>query len=116
MTKKEIFVGFTKEEKKEAIKSYLAENTAVEHIVYFRPKFMPEMCTIPGVDMSIESYTWEEAIKYKVFYPLLDKIDSTYLIIMDEMMRTQKRYQRDKSESMLHRDGKGISGGLHHGT
>lgn len=42
-------------------------------------------------DRTIEQYGWAESIMYRVFYPLLGRIDNSYLIIYNEFMRNKNR-------------------------
>ena len=40
---------------------------------------------------TVERYGWADSILYRVFYPLLGRIDNTYLIVFNEFMRSQNR-------------------------
>lgn len=85
-----IAIGMNTDQKKEIIRKYLSLHKDVKHIVYFRQDKMGALAIeADGVD--VEKRTWSDAIMYRYFYPLLEKIDDRCLIIYDEMMRTQKR-------------------------
>lgn len=45
------------------------------------------MTTTP--DRTVEKYGWADCILYRVFYKLLGRIDSTYLIVINEFMRSK---------------------------
>ena len=85
-----IHVGYSAEEKLQAIKEYLAEHAEITNIVHFRPDgwAAPDL-SWTGRD--IEYRTWDDVIMYKYFYPLLEHINHNYLLIFDEMMRVKKR-------------------------
>jgi hypothetical protein len=80
-----ICIGLSPEEKKMAVLRYMKENPEIRHVVVFHPDGWDT------VDVEAERYTFSESILYRVFYPLLQKIDSSYLIVYDEVMRTPKR-------------------------
>ena len=68
-------------------------NPTIMKVVVFSPEKFLLKC-------EYEQYTWNDIIKYKVFYPLLEKIDNSYLIIMNELLRTSKR--NDLTYNCLH--------------
>ena len=78
-----IKLGLTNEQKLSVIDSYRRENAIAHTIV-----FSPTMFTLPG---DWEQYTWEDAIRYKVFYPLLERINDGYLVVVNEMLRNKNR-------------------------
>lgn len=80
-----IRIGFTDEEKASAARAYLDENPSIKGVVQFTPD------GIPPVDLPSERYSWTDIILYKVFYPLLEKIDDSWLILINECLRTQNR-------------------------
>ena len=82
-----INISYTEEMKIAAIKQYLKDHDEVKHIILFYPgkSFSP-------LDIeNAEFVTFEETILYKFFYPLLEKIDNSYLLVYDECMRLKKR-------------------------
>ena len=85
-----IVLGTRTCDKTGVIERYIAHHPEVKHVIVFSPKstsqYMPE-----AGDFSFEHYAWEDIIMYKVFYPLLEKIDNSYLVVMNEIMRTRKR-------------------------
>lgn len=85
---KHINIGLTKEQKEEMIQKYLSDHTEITKVVYFTAD-KREPLKIDFED--VEHRTWSDAIMYRYFYPLLEKIDHNTLLIFDEMMRTQKR-------------------------
>lgn len=88
-----IFLGLNTKEKKELIQKYLNTHENIKHVIYFTGK---------GKEFPDESeeYTWEDIIMYKVFYPLLEKIDDSYLLVLNEILRTGKR--SDLTYNCLH--------------
>lgn len=54
-----------------------------------------DSCGVP-----VAYYTWDEIILYRVFYPLLEEIDETHLVICDEIMR--KRNRNELTYNCLH--------------
>ena len=90
MNNKNIFVGFADTEKTTVISQYLTEHPEVTNVVYFtHDKRTPLDLAKMGVP--VEYRTWSDAIKYRYFYPLVEKINDHYLIVYDEMMRTKNR-------------------------
>lgn len=85
-----IKIGFDAAQKMQAVQDYLAEHPEITNIVYFRPDGWgaPEL---EWTGLDIEYRTWDDVIKYKYFYPLLEHINHNYLLIFDEMMRLKKR-------------------------
>ena len=96
---KKINIGFKKEYKLNVINAAL-EKEDITKVVYFtHDKNEPLEIDFPDV----EYRTWSDAIMYRYFYPLLEKIDNHTLLIFDEMMRTQKR--NDLTYNCLHHYG-----------
>ena len=82
---KKINIGFTPKQKSEVIFEYLKDND-IDSIVYFSNAKPLQ------IDFQNTEYrTWEDAIMYKYFYPLLEKINNKTLLIFDNMMKTRKR-------------------------
>lgn len=76
-----------------AIKDYMMANAEIKHVIVFSP---PQFW-LAG---DWEQYTYADIIMYKVFYPLLEKVDRTYLIVVNECLRTQNR--SDLTYNCLH--------------
>jgi len=88
-----IKIGLTDDQKQAEIAKYREEHPEVEHVIIFVPEALPLIS-------EYESYTWSDIIMYKVFYPLLERIDSSYLIVTSELMRTKNR--NDLTYNCLH--------------
>ena len=88
MENRQINIGFSIEEKKQRIHEYLKQYPEVKQIVFFHPD-KENPINIEGID--VEYRTWSDIIMYKYFYPLLEKIDHSTLLIFDELSRTKKR-------------------------
>ena len=87
-----IRLGLKHEEKKSTIAKYLKEHPKIKNVIIFTGK---------GKEFEEEEeYTWEEIIMYKVFYPLLERIDDSYLLVVNEILRTSKR--SDLTYNCLH--------------
>lgn len=61
----------------------MAHDEITDVITFSPPRFW--------LDEQREQYTWEDIIMYRVFYPLLERIDKHYLIVVNECLRTQNR-------------------------
>lgn len=80
-----IYLGLSEQEKKDIITKYCADNS-IRKVFAFSPlKFKTEF---PG---TIEYIDWPDIIMYKFFYRLLQEIDHSTLIIINECLRTQNR-------------------------
>ena len=88
-----IRLGYTNEQKIQEIEEYRKKNPEVTTIVVFSPK----MFTLPG---EYEQYEYADIIMYRVFYPLLERIDNSFLIVVNECLRTKNR--SDLTYNCLH--------------
>lgn len=88
-----IRLGYTNEQKIQEIEEYRKKNSEVTTIVVFSPKVF----TLPG---EYEQYEYADIIMYRVFYPLLERIDNSFLIVVNECLRTKKR--SDLTYNCLH--------------
>ena len=88
-----IRIGLTDDQKMAEIASYVQEHSEVRHVIIFAPKEHP-------LETDYETYSWSDIIMYKVFYPLLERIDDSYLIVTSELLRTKKR--NDLTYNCLH--------------
>ena len=116
-----INLGYTIPDKEQIIADYIKEHEDISHVIVIYPDkwetvdVQPEReisCEIEmpkGLDaaktatakkdQAYEGYvkngvlylTYSETIMYRTFYPLLQKIDDSYLIVLDECMRDTKR-------------------------
>ena len=80
-----ICLGLSEAEKKDVVIKYCADNS-IRKIFAFAPlKFKTEF---PG---EIEYLDWPDIIMYKFFYRLLQEIDHSTLLVINECLRTQNR-------------------------
>ena len=79
-----IRIGIKNSEKDLLIQEYIKNNPEVEHVIVFSPEQF-------RLDCEYEQYGWDDVIMYKYFYPLLEKIDNSYLLVINEMLRTANR-------------------------
>lgn len=80
-----INIGYRKKQKEEAIEKYLTDHAEINHVIVFYPDGWEHL------SIKAEYIPYSEIIMYRTFYPLLEKIDNTYLLVYDECMRTKKR-------------------------
>ena len=80
-----INIGFLPKEKEAAIEHYCAEHQEIKHVIIFYPDKWEHL----SIDAEYTPYS--EIIMYRTYYPYLQKIDNTYLLVYDECMRTKKR-------------------------
>lgn len=88
-----IRLGLNSDDKKLLITEYIHNHPEVTNVIEFAP---PEF----SMQADWEQYTYDDIIMYKTFYPLLEKIDDHYLIVVNECLRTQKR--NDLTYNCLH--------------
>lgn len=82
-----IRIGLNSREKQKVIDSYLQTHKIKKVYCFYFKKFPIKF----KVDTDIEYIEYADIEMYKFFYRLLEEIDETSLIIMDECMRTQNR-------------------------
>lgn len=82
-----IRVGLNLREKQEVLDRYLEEHKIRKVFVLYFKKLRPEF----RIDIDHEYIEWDEIILYRFFYRLLEEIDDSCLIVVDELMRTQNR-------------------------
>lgn len=80
-----ICLGFATEEKRRRIVAYRQEHGISRCVVLAPARFAT---AVPDA----EAVEWAEIIQYKFFYRLLQEIDSTTLVVIDECLRTQNRH------------------------
>lgn len=80
-----IYLGYTEPEKRRVIADYCAANDITKTVVISPRQFQ---LVINGAD----NVEYDEVIMYRTFYRLLQQIDSSTLIVLDEVLRTQNRY------------------------
>lgn len=103
-----IRIGLTDTQKIAEIKRYINAHAEIKNIIIFSgDKFkmnlnevdpQPEtysgdrtLVQIPEIDIPVQQISYSETEMYRTFYPLLAEIDESYLLVMNEMMRTSKR-------------------------
>lgn len=80
-----INIGFDLAAKEEAVKLYCSEY-GLKNVIIFHPDGWSTI-RIDGA----EYVPYSEIIMYRTFYPLLQKIDNSYLLVFDECLRTKNR-------------------------
>ena len=80
-----IHIGYSIDRKIAAINSYLKCNQNVCHVIVFHQDGWETM------PLDAEFIPFSETIMYRTFYPLLQRIDDSYLLVWDECMRVTKR-------------------------
>lgn len=80
-----IYLGLTPEQKRTVIADYCQQH-GITHIVMLSPaKFAFDAPVTETID-------WPEIIMYRTFYRLLQEISSQSLVVVNECLRTQNRY------------------------
>jgi len=80
-----IYLGLTPEQKRAVITDY-CQQQGITHIVILSPaKFVFDAPVTETID-------WPEIIMYRTFYRLLQEIGSQSLVVVNECLRTQNRY------------------------
>lgn len=82
-----IYLGLNNQSKNAAISSYCASHS-IRKVFLVTPEKFKFNC---GFD-NIETIEWAEVILYKFFYRLLQEINDETLIVINECLRTQNRY------------------------
>jgi len=82
-----IRIGLSSREKQKVVDAYLQTHDIKKIYCFYFKKFPIKF----KVDCDIEYIEYADIEMYKFFYRLLEEIDGTSLIIMDECMRTQNR-------------------------
>ena len=80
-----IYLGYINNDKRQIIADYCAAN-GLTHVVVISPRQF--QLVIDGAD----NVEYDEVIMYRTFYRLLQQIDGNTLIVLDEVLRTQNRY------------------------
>lgn len=84
-----IRIGLNNKQKTDVINNYLKNKDIKQVIVFSDEKFFMDTSEISTCD--IRQIGYKETIMYRTFYPLLEEIDDSYLLIMNECMRTSNR-------------------------
>lgn len=80
-----IHIGLDDEQKTNTVRRYCTDH-GTAHVVTISPEKCPWPC--PEHD----NVTYEQAIMYVTFYRLLQEIDNDTLVVLNECLRTQNRY------------------------
>lgn len=84
-----IHIGFSHYEKQDAINTYCISHE-IKKVLFFSPnEFSFEFETARNIPVRHIGY--DDIIEYETFYPLLEEIDDSYLLVFNECMRTQNR-------------------------
>ena len=83
-----IFLGLDDATKEAEIARYCAANGIRKVVVFAPTKYLREL----AIDVPHEHVEWAEIILYKFYYRLLQEIDKSTLIVVNECLRTQNRY------------------------
>lgn len=88
-----ICLGYRRAEKLYWLKKIVDQNTEIKNIVVFSPpKFaIGENSISKTTGLETVEYTYDDIIMYKVFYPLLERVDDSYLVVINECMCTRER-------------------------
>jgi hypothetical protein len=81
-----IYIGLDDDAKSSVVERYREEHDIRKVVVLFPEKFEPPFC------FEDDRVTYAGAIMYKYFYRLLQEIDESTLIVLNEFLRTQNRY------------------------
>lgn len=81
-----IILGMDKTQKENIIKDYLSKNS-IKKVYVFYFKIQPDY----NLEIETEYIEYADIEMYKFFYRLLEEIDNSSLIVIDECMRTQNR-------------------------
>ena len=84
-----IRLGFLPNEKAASIASYAADHDIKKIVICSPKKFEFD---ISSVQVQVQWVDWPEIIMYRTFYPLLQEIDARTLVVVNECLRTQDRY------------------------
>jgi len=81
-----IYLGLDDDAKGDVIERYRRGHEIRKVVVFYPEKFIPPFC------LDDDRVTYAGAIMYKHFYRLLQEIDTRTLIVFNEVLRTQNRY------------------------
>lgn len=82
-----IYLGLNNSEKDERIADYCAKH-GIEKVVILSPAKFHLACSFANH----EQIEWAEIIQYKFFYRLVQEINPQTLVVVNECLRTQNRY------------------------
>ena len=79
-----IYIGLSDKDKIPIIREYVKDNNIAQLIVISADEF--------PLDIDAHHIKFSDTIMYKVFYPLLQEINKQTLVVINECLRTQNRY------------------------
>lgn len=82
-----IYLGLNNSEKDARIAAYRAKH-GIEKVVILSPAKFRFTCSV----VNHEQIEWSEIIQYKFFYRLVQEINPNTLVVVNECLRTQNRY------------------------
>ena len=80
-----IHIGYDDPAKREAIAAYIREHGIRRTVAISADEF-------PLQDLDADHVAYNDVIRYRVFYRLLQQIDHQTLVVLNECLRTQNRY------------------------
>ena len=83
-----IYLGKTPDGKSKIISSAIQRNSIKKVVICSPTKFNFDL----RVDVPSKWIDWPEIIMYRTFYPLLQEIDARTLVVVNECLRVQDRY------------------------
>ena len=84
-----IRIGLDNNQKVKVINHYINTHEISNVIIFSGDKFFMDIKDINH--NKVRQIEYSETIMYRTFYPLLEEINDTYLLVMNECMRTQNR-------------------------
>lgn len=85
-----VLIGLTETQKKREILRYIERNHPQHIVVFYPPQYPLDLPELPD-GIAVETVAYSEIIMYRTFYPLLEKIDGSYLLIVNELLRDRNR-------------------------
>lgn len=82
-----IFLGLDDAAKQREIARYCAERNVRKVVIFSPARFRPAF----DLSVPVEHIEWAEIIQYKHYYRLLQEIDGSTLLVVNECLRTQNR-------------------------
>lgn len=86
-----IRIGLTSEQKIECLSKYLAKHSEIKEVIIFSSERFFLDLSKAKFKVNIRQIGYQETIMYRTFYPLLEEINDTYLLVTNECMRTDNR-------------------------
>lgn len=88
-----IALGYAPTEKMYWVKKMAKENPEIKKVIVFSPPpySLGAEAVAAAAGCEAVEYTYDDIIMYRVFYPLLEEIDDTRMLVINECMRTTNR-------------------------